>query len=350
MHRLRIIASALFLLILTLAVRAQDDTNYSSTVNWFYSACGDRMVVDLQGTIEAGYDVYYQAFDLFGGRGNPISALRRVSVNGDYSLSQTVNWLGGSTRALGTPISVVFRIASENDPDDAIFEGPSDDYLGECLEPGSTLTEVQVEGPSTGDMIGSSGVFTPDGSLLNPIFYTPPEPLVQIGARPSENVTPGRTANPGLIFAECADVEGADPGVLYDYDPIIVFWSWFAQTYEQVEDHLRNATYKAHLQGQPLPEWRVSDIKQVPGDPNWWVFYTVNLGDKWKPGTYGISFELRWLNPISDGYEEFGPGTANELIDSGCQFTIQPNPHGVPVLHEQPAIPLRVYHDEDSSA
>lgn len=348
MHRYRILVSALLLLILTFAARAQDESNFSSTINWHYSACEDRMVVDLHGTIQAGYDVYYQAFDLFGGLGSPITALRRVSVNGNYSLTQIVNWLGASTRALATPISVVFRIGRENDPDDTIFQEASDDYLGACLEPGSTLEELEVVG--TGDIIGSSGVFTPDGGMLNPIFYEPPEPLVQIGARPSEYREVGRTANPGLIFAECADVDGAHPGVLYDSDELVLFWSWFAKTAAQVQDHILNALYKVELGGQTIPDWTISEIKQVPGSLNWWVFYTVDLGGKWEPGTYGINFAVRWANPISDGYEAFGPGTETELLDSGCLFTVQRNPWDIAVIHENPTLPLSVYHNSDSTS
>ena len=343
MRRYGIFMSFVLLLLMVFSAQAQDESNFSSTINWFYSACEDRMVVDLHGRMQAGYDVYYQAFDLFGGNGQAITGLRRVSVNGDYSLSQEVNWLGGATRALGTPISVVFRIGRENDPDSTTFQEASDDYLGTCEEQGSTLEAEETLG--TSDIISSSGVFTPDGGLLNPIYYVPPEPLVQIGARPSDNEVPGRTANPGLIFAECADVAGADPGILYDTDGIIVFWSWFAKTVAQVEDHLLNARYMANLGGQPIPDIQVSEIKQVPGSLNWWVFYTVNLGDKWEPGTYGIDFAVAWVNPISDGYEEFGPDTANERLDSGCLFVIERNPWDVQVIHEQPSLPLRTYNE-----
>ncbi len=343
MRRYGIFMSFVLLLLVVFSAQAQDESNFSSTINWFYSACEDRMVVDLHGRMQAGYDVYYQAFDLFGGNGQAISGLRRVSVNGEYSLSQEVNWLGRETRALGTPISVVFRIGRENDPDSTVFQEASDDYLGTCEEPGSTLEAEETLG--TSDIISSSGVFTPDGGLLNPIYYVPPEPLVQIGARPSDIEVPGRTANPGFIFAECADVAGTDPGILYDTDEIIVFWSWFAKTVAQVEDHLLNARYMANLGGQPIPDIQISEIKQVPGSLNWWVFYTVNLGDKWEPGTYGIDFAVAWVNPISDGYEEFGPDTANERLDSGCLFVVERNPWDVQVIHEQPSWPLRTYNE-----
>ncbi len=324
------------------SVQAQDETTFTSTVNWFYSACEDRMVIDLSGTMEAGYDLYYQAFDAYGGLGAAITGLRRVSVDGDYAVSQIIYWLDGATRALGTPISVDIRIASENDPESTIFQAPSDDTLGECAEPASTL----VEGIDTSDLprlVTSSGVFTPDGGLLNPVYSRPAEPIVQIGARPAPTTEPGRTANPGLVFAECADVEGADPGLLYDTDTIRVFWSWYAKTQEQVQAHIDNAQYAITLHGLSIPNVEVSEVKQIPGSLNWWVFYTVNFGDKWEPGIYDINYAVGWAEAISDGYANFGPGTENERLGSRCTFIIQQNPYGVDVLHEQPAMPLKTY-------
>ena len=349
MQTLKFLTGILFLLTVSTALQAQDNNEFDSTIEWFYSACEDRMVIDFQGTMQAGYDIYFQAFDRFGGTGDPITGLRRVSVNGDYAAAQEIYWLNRETRGRGTPISVVIRMARENDPDDTIFQEPSDDFLGDCAEPGSTLTDEQIASgqPAVGDLIASSGVFTPEGGLLNPIYYQAPEPIVQIGARPSESDVPGRTANPGLIFAECASVEGADPGVIYDTDEITVFWSWFAKTAAQVESHIANAQYAIRLYGQPFPDVKVSEIKQIPDSRNWWVFYTVKLGDKWKPGAYEINFSLSWLNPITDGYADFGPGTENERIDGGCRFRIQRNPYGLEVIHEQPALPLHTYNDND---
>ena len=334
-------AFALLAIIAIIGARAQDEIQYTSTVNWFYSACEDRMVIDFNGTMEIGYDLYYQAFDQLGGLGNAITGLRRISVHGDYSVSQVIYWLDRATRALDTPISVVIRIARENDPESTLFQEPSDDVLGACEEPGSTL----VEGDDVADLpqlVSTSGVFTPNGSLLNPEFSLPVQPIVQIGARPAPVVPPGRTADPGLIYAECVDVDGADPGILYDTDEIRVFWSWYAQTAEQVQDHVNKAQYIVTLNSLPIPA-ETSEIKQIPGSGDWWVFYTANFGDKFEHGTYDIGLAVGWSEAISDGYEDFGPGTANERLGSRCRFTIEQNPYGIEVLHEQPAMPLKTY-------
>lgn len=331
----------LLAIVFVFSAQAQDETQFSSTVNWFYSACEDRMVIDLSGIMELGYDVYYQAFDQFGGLGAAITGLRRISVNEDYSVSQVIYWLDGATRALNTPISVVIRIARENDPDSTLFQEPSDDTLGECEEPGSTLVEGS-DVSALPQLVSSSGVFTPNGSMLNPVFSQPVEPIVQIGARPSASLTPDRVADPGLIFAECADVDGADPGILYDTDEIRVFWSWYAKTAQQVQDHINTAQYSVTLNSLDIPA-ETSEIKQIPGSLNWWVFYTANFGGKWEPGIYDIGFALGWSQAISDGYEDFGPGTANERLGSRCRFIVQQNPQGIAVLHEQPAMPLKTY-------
>lgn len=343
MRRYGIFKSIVFLLALSFIAQADDDSGMSSTINWYYSACEDRMVVDLHGNMQAGYDIFFQGFDTHGGAGEPITALRRVAVNDYYAQSKTVNWMGAATRELGTPISVVFRIARENDPDATLFQEASDDILEECLEPGSTLEVSEL--PGEGDVVASAGVYLPEGGFLNPILYEAPEPLVQIGARRSENRNPDRSGTPGMIYAECADNPAAQPGLLYDTDELTLFWSWYAQTPEQVQDHITNARYRVELRGMTVPGVKVSEIKQIPNSPDWWVFYTANLGDKWEPGGYGVHMELRWANPISDGYAEFGPGTANELIDSGCWFEVLANPWEVAVIHENPKTPLVTYDD-----
>jgi hypothetical protein len=348
MQKLKTLIVILLFSTIVTSLHAQDSTEPTSTINWFYSACEDRMVIDLNGTIQAGYDVYFQAFDGFGGTGNAITGLRRVPADGDYAVSQVVPWLGGETRILGTPISVVIRMARESDPDNTIFNEPAADFLATCAEPASTLIngEDLTSGIlNPGDAISSSGVFTPDGSYLNPIIYLEPEPIVKIGARASDIHISGRTANPGLIYAECADVAGADPGVIFDTDEIIVYWSWFAKTADQVESHIANSSHVVTLNGQPFPEVRVSPIHQIEGDRNYWVFYTVNLGDKWQPGGYGVNFAVSWINTITDGYANFGPGSETELLDSGCFFTIEKNPWGVEVMYEQPSLPLKTYNN-----
>ena len=342
MRRLNVFLSLLLFSAIVCGAQAQDESGFGSTVNWYYSACEDRMVVDLQGRMQPEYDLYFQAFDRFGGLGEAITGLTRVEVDGDYALSREIQWLNGATRTLGTPISVVFRIASETDAESTLFQEPSDDILGICEEPGEALIEPDEE-PAGEPPISSSNVYTPDGSFLNPVYRRPQEHVVHIGARPSQVDLRARTANPGLIYAECLDAEGADPGILYDTDEIKIFWSWFAKTREQVQDHINSALYNVKIDTQTIPDVEVSAIKKLPGNTDWWVFYTVSLGDRWRPGGYVISFNLSWSKAITDGYEDFGPGAATERLESGCRFAIQKNPYGVDIMPERPKYPLDTF-------
>ncbi len=319
--------------------------NAQSNIDFFFTACEDRGVFDASGTMQANYDIYYQAFDNFGATGNALTGLRQVRVDGDYAISDVVTYNDGRTVPFGGFASVTVSMARETDPTITIFEQTIDVVQDGCAEPANPLTDSNDTSSSEfedGELISSSGVFTPSGGLLNPVFAVV-EPLVVIGARPSEQVEPGRTNNPGLIFAECSDVAGADPGVLYDTDELVLFWSWFARTPQQVQDHIDNALYDIRISGQTLPRVNVSAIKQVPGSRNWWVFYTVNLGDKWRPGQYGVTFKLEWANPISDGFDDFGPGTENDLFHSGCPFRIRANPYGIDVVPENPKVPLEAF-------
>lgn len=342
MRRFKILFCLILIVATLFGSQAQDDSGLSSSINWYYSACEDRMVVDLYGQMQPDYDLYFQAFDRFGGLGEAITGLTRVEVDGDYALSQEVAWLDGATRMLGTPISVVFRIALETDAESTLFQEPSDDILGLCEEPGEALI-VEEEEPDAEPPISTSSVYAPDGSFLNPVYRRPQEHVVHIGARPSQVYNRDRTANPGLIYAECLDAEGADPGILYDTDEIKIFWSWFAQTREQVQDHVDSARYDVKIDTQTIPDFETSTIKKLPGSRDWWVFYTVSLGDRWRPGGYVISFNVSWSKAITDGYEDFGPGAANERLESGCRFAIQKNPYGVDIMPERPKYPLDTF-------
>src|SRR5690606_16576614 len=118
-----------------------------------------------------------------------------------------------------------------------------------------------------------------------------------------------------------------------------VFWSWFAKTPAEVQQHIDNAIYAVTLNGQPFPYVEVSPITQR--GRNYWVFYIARIGRFWRPGDYGIEYKLSWANPISDGYADYGPGTENESDYSTCTFRVQANPYGLAVSYAAPPIPTQ---------
>lgn len=329
----------------------------TTNVNYFFVACDTSAVLDLNGIIQPNYDVYFQVFRDLGAQGTALTAFQRVSVSGQFQVSPTITYNEGQAIVFGQFASLRLVIARESDPADILYEDVVDDVQDGCTAPsysavaatttgttGATLVDPNTGQPVTpneNNIISSSGIFRPDGGMLNEIYAPIREDVVQIGARPSEiGREAGRTSNPGLIFAECDAFPLANPGRLFDTDRLVVFWSWFARTQSQVQDHLNNAVYTVLLNGQPFPVVVVSDIRLL-SDGNYWVFYTADLGDAWQPGQYRINFQLEWRNKISDGYAQFGPGTRNESIRTSCSFGIEQNPYGVAVQYRNPSSPLQ---------
>ncbi len=362
--KLMLIVFAISVLI-TGSAFAQDDEP-SSSVFFFFAACETQGVIDFNGTMEAGYDIYVQLFDQVGGGGSPLTALTRVSVSGDYQVSQVLPYNDGQTLLLGQFASAVITIARETDSTSTIYTDGIDDVHDTCIEPAFGFTDSFTDGQSTGnsstplvdpvtgniistgEIISSSGIFTPDGGLLNEVFSFPQEAIVQIGARPSDitDVTfDGRVTDPGLIFAECDQYPLSDPGVVWDTDNIVVFWSWYASTAALAQQHVNNAEYEIFLTSdyvyrQPFPFVNVSQ-PVLREDGNYYVFYTANLGDGFRPGRYQIDYYLTWDTVIDDGYDLFGPGTATEFFISTCTFDVEINPLGIKTDLNNPTIPLQ---------
>lgn len=361
MKKLLLILCLMSLLLVGNAI-AQDEP--TSNVSYFFVACENHAVVDFTGTIQSGYDLYVQVFDQLGGNGEPLTNLLRVSVSNDYQVSQTLTYNNERTLLLGQFASAEIRIARETDPERTLFVGVIDDIQDDCAEPsypssdlfdaGSGTNSTPLIDPVTGeviqgDVISSSGIFTPDGGVLNDVFGTvAEEAIVQIGARPSDiqaQQIQGRTSDAGLIFAECDNYPLSDPGRLFDTDTLVVFWSWYAKTPQEAQTHIDNAQYEVYLSSdyayrQTFPLVSTSAIT-LREDGNYYVFYVANLGDGFRSGNYEIDFYLTWDTVISDGYDDFGPETDNPFFISTCTFEVELNPWDVETEQNNPTTPLQ---------
>jgi hypothetical protein len=225
-------------------------------------------------------------------------------------------------------------IAVEGAPANTIFETTVNDFQDGCSEPQFPTGSSADAGGGTTSATSSAGplIRSPFGGYLNPNYVPKAEETVVVGAR---DVTPPRQQTPGLIFAECDAYPRANPGLVYDTDTVVVFWSWYAKTPELVQEHLDNAIYEVGVFGSNpfVAPVVVSDIQQRGA--NFWVFYTVTLGNA-KPGTYPIGFKLTWKKAINDGYNDFGPGTAHESYTGTCTFSVAGNPEGKAVSFNFP--------------
>jgi hypothetical protein len=302
-----------------------------SEIEAFFVACSDQAIVNLSGTLISGNSVYFQ---IFASDGAPVTSLRRANVSGTFRYSERVPYPAGTALSAGAALTMQVRAARTNNPDRIEFDFVVSDVQDGCASP------LYGEGSSDDTGLGGASGTTADTSrgvvgftrpilaptgVLNPNLA--PEAAVFIGARPSENF---RSQTPGLIFAECNNYPLANPGIIYDSDRITIYWSWFARTLEQIEQHRANAQYSVRLNTAAFNEVRVSE--PVRRTANYWIFYTVDVGNL-RPGHYEVEYRVTWREPIFDGFERFGPGTENVQLAANCNFNVRPNPNGASVVY-----------------
>lgn len=348
MRKLALMSVILALLLVSAgSVVAQDDTDDDtttgpqSTVSIFFVTCETQAVMNLAGTMQEGFDVYFQIFPLAGGLGDPVTLLRRINAEGEYTFSEIVPYPEGVTVPAASFGSAYVSISVAGDPDNSVYNEFVDDIQDGCGDPlyplgisvdtSSTVsapTDDGSRGPGTNSE-GTSTILSPFGGVLNPGYIPPLKPIATIGTRDEFELV--RQDTPGLIFAECDAYPVAEPGLIYDSDEVIIFWSWFAETEEQVIDHINNANYSVtYYQVLELPNVIRTTVREIDG--LFWVFYYSNVGNL-LPGQYWIEYKLSWDTAISDGFAEFGPGTDTPLIQTGCSFDVFENPNGITVNH-----------------
>lgn len=316
----KVILGAVLVAIMLLGIQA---SLAESTVQIFFVACENQAVINLTGNMDAGFDIFYQVFSGAGGTGSPLTSLRQVQVDGAYAFSETIAYNNGATVPAGGVASVRVVIARSTNSAATTYETTVDDIQDGCSSPQHLAGSSVDTGSGAAPAATGPGILSPFGGIINPPApAATPQPLVVIG--PRDPAEAGRSLTPGLIFAECNQfIDRADPGILYDTDNIVIFWSWYARTEELVWQHITNASYGVILNGRELTDVLVSPVQQR--DRNYWVFYFTDLG-KLEPGKYWIDFNLTWNQTVDDGYELFGPGSDTPDMRGNCGFQVWHNP------------------------
>lgn len=135
--------------------------------------------------------------------------------------------------------------------------------------------------------------------------------------------TPGPTPVPNSIniLAYCIE-KGEAPSTPTTNDNVYIWWSWYVTREEYMEPHLKNATYTVRLDGEKLENWAnyASEMKQEGG--LWFVYWYYPVG-KLSAGEHEVTYLLSWDEAITDGYDDFGPGTDQEVNEGHCTFTVR---------------------------
>jgi hypothetical protein len=175
-----------------------------------------------------------------------------------------------------------------------------------------------------------SATFTAVGNL--PTLPSPPLTPGATSANPALlTVNPGTPVPAGpqqgidvLAYCDSRSLGRPAPTNLRTGAGIDVFWGWYAQTPELLQQHIDNAIYEVAVNGAALENWRQyrSSVRRQ-NDGNYWVYWYVPHGPL-AAGPYTITFRLTWTQQISDGYDVFGPGTNNLEERGTCTFSVAP--------------------------
>lgn len=170
---------------------------------------------------------------------------------------------------------------------------------------------------------------TPVPSITPLISPTPSVPFIGITFTPSgEGV--GSEGNTGsqqgvdvLAYCDNKAFGRPAPANLTAGATIDVFWSWFASTPEQVQQHVDNAVYDVSVDGTPLSDWgQYGGSVRKQNDGNYYKYWYVPFGPL-AAGQHTITYRVTWNAQITDGYDVFGPGTNRESEAGTCTFLVR---------------------------
>ena len=151
---------------------------------------------------------------------------------------------------------------------------------------------------------------------------TPPPAATEVASAPDTTATPTSTPEPNRveILAYCQQ-KGIRPPRPASTDRVYVEWSWFVSRSEYMDEHLENANYEVRLDGELLDNWDRYATELALEDGVYFVYWYYPVGQL-ESGEHTVEFRLTWDEAINDGYDRFGPGTANEVDEGTCIFTV----------------------------
>jgi hypothetical protein len=104
---------------------------------------------------------------------------------------------------------------------------------------------------------------------------------------------------------------------------IDVFWSWYVNDPDLIQQHLDNVIYDVRVDDQPLDNWRqYTGSVRKQGDGNYYIYWFVPYGPL-EAGSHTITYSVSWRSAITDGYDNFGPGTNRPSESGSCTFTVR---------------------------
>jgi hypothetical protein len=247
--------------------------------------------------------------------------------------------LGGGT-VTPTPPAAITTPTAESVAANATDDNTDDVEVAAQSDGGPTPTEsfLPIRDVTalyqTATALAGGSLVTPRPTLAISLTPSPtgqspnvPAPTPVNSATPapsSANTNNNATVSDGIdVFALCNNPAFGVPAPsnLAAGSTIDIYWAWFMAASRYIEEHLAAVAYDVRINDEPL-EWRQFGLP-VRQEGNSWVKYWYVPYGPLAAGDYIITFRTTWSEAISDGYEQFGPGTANPIEEGSCTFTVR---------------------------
>lgn len=212
---------------------------------------------------------------------------------------------------------------------------PVDEQAAQPLPAGTELPFIPVIDLDAINMTATAlvlGIFTPTPDTVAG-FSTPlPGTTTTPGSGGPLPITPPPASGSATVqtaarvFALCDDLTlggGGPPTTLAAGSTIVVWWGWLASTAAHIEEHLSAATYEVRVNGELLANvsrYRSSILRPTN---DYAVYWYVPYDRALQSGTVQITYRVTWSRRITDGYQDFGPGTNNLVEEGSCTFTVR---------------------------
>jgi hypothetical protein len=102
---------------------------------------------------------------------------------------------------------------------------------------------------------------------------------------------------------------------------IEVFWAWFANDPDAMQQHIDAVTYEVRV-NDVLLDWRQFG-QGVIQDGDWYAKYWYVPVGPLVSGTYHITYRATWSETITDGIAYYGPNTTNPVEEGDCDFVVR---------------------------
>jgi hypothetical protein len=187
----------------------------------------------------------------------------------------------------------------------------------------ATALVGSITGGATANAIANGTSRVPVGGPTGgPVGAATPVGTRTVGAGSEGNVSSQEGVD---VLAYCADSSYGSPAPsnLAAGSTIDVYWSWYAKDEALLRDHVAHVIYEVTVDGQRLQNWRLyaAPVRQQ-SDGNYYQYWFVPFGPL-AAGPHVINYRVTWNQAISDGYDQFGPGTSNPTQTGSCTFTVR---------------------------